>query len=371
VNLYKSLKLLFKILDTVDVVVADESQKIKTHSAKRTKAFIYLAQNASRVYILSGTPMPNSPVDIFAQFKVLHPYFFSSKKAFEEHLTTVVLTKGGWRKYKKAKHKRLEEIIASVSYIVKKDDVLKDLPEKIFIPRDVYLTEKTYRYYQKMKNELAFTIEEVEEKIEKEEVNPVVYANGVLAKLIKLNQIVGGTVINEDGDAIHIGNEKVKEVLEILEEIGKEPVVIWANYKAEISMLYKELKKAKYNVRTITGETSIKERGEIIRDFQAGNIDVLIANPKTLGTGVTLTRARYCIYYSLTFNLEDFLQSQDRLHRIGQKHNVVYYILLSVFPIKVKGEVPIDREIYRSLQDKKNLADDILGFAKKVLYNEV
>ena len=186
VNLYKSLKLLFKILDTVDVVVADESQKIKTHSAKRTKAFIYLAQNASRVYILSGTPMPNSPVDIFAQFKVLHPYFFSSKKAFEEHLTTVVLTKGGWRKYKKAKHKRLEEIIASVSYIVKKDDVLKDLPEKIFIPRDVYLTEKTYRYYQKMKNELAFTIEEVEEKIEKEEVNPVVYANGVLAKLINL-----------------------------------------------------------------------------------------------------------------------------------------------------------------------------------------
>ena len=159
--------------------------------------------------------------------------------------------------------------------------------------------------------------------------------------------------------------------MEILEEIGKEPVVIWANYKAEISMLYKELKKAKYNVRTITGETSIKERGEIIRDFQAGNIDVLVANPKTLGTGVTLTRARYCIYYSLTFNLEDFLQSQDRLHRIGQKHNVVYYILLSVFPIKVKGEVPIDREIYRSLQDKKNLADDILGFAKKVLYNEV
>ena len=314
-TLYWMLRRLFGMLGEVDVVVADESHKLKSYSAKRTKGFMLLSQNAKRVYILSGTPMTNSPLDIYAQAKVMHPYFFSTKKAFIENLTETVITKGGFKKYVKANHNKLEEIINSFSFIVKKEEVLNELPEKVFVVRDVIMTQKTFEVYKRVVDELASAVVDVENK----EVD-YVYASNIFAKLVKLNQITGGVVYTENNKSLIIGKEKVETLKQVLEEIGKEQVVVWANFKGEIKLIKEELQKEGYGVKVITGETPVKERTTIIEDFVNQRFQVLVANPKTIGTGVTLTNAHYCVYYSLTFNLEDWLQSQDRLHRIGQKH---------------------------------------------------
>jgi len=359
-----------KVMDTVEILVCDESQKIKNYSANRTKAVMALGFNADRRYLLTGTPITNSPTDLFSQGKTLHSFMFNTKTAFEGYFTTRANPNGRYGGKKVLRSDREQEfqwLMNGFAYIVKKDEVLKDLPPKMFIKRDVLLSRKTTKHYLEMEQDLATLIENVKDK-SKEEIFS--YAGSVLSKIIRLNQMVSGFIVDENGTPHPLGDEKLKVVEEILEERGPEKkTVIWGVYTWEIERTVKYLKKKGYKVASITGSTPTKARRDIIKDFQEGSLQVIVANPATLGAGVTLTAADAAIYMSLTYKLEDFLQSQDRIHRIGQDaQQVEYFILLSRLNPEESGAKgretkTIDRAIYKALRDKQRIADDVVRFA--------
>ncbi len=359
-----------EVMNAVEILVCDESQKIKNYSANRTKAVIALGFNADRRYLLTGTPITNSPTDLFSQGKTLHSFMFNTKTAFEGYFTTVTNPEsryGGRKVLRSDREQEFQWLMNGFAYIVKKDEVLKDLPPKMFIRRDVLLSKKTTKHYLEMERDLATLIETVKDK-SKEEIFS--YAGSVLSKVIRLNQMASGFIVDENGTSHPLGDEKLKVVEEILEERGPEKkTVIWGVYTWEIERTVKYLKKKGYKVASITGSTPTKARRDIIKDFQEGNLQIIVANPATLGAGVTLTAADAAIYMSLTYKLEDFLQSQDRIHRIGQgAQQVEYFILLSRLnpeEPRAKGRETktIDRAIYKALKDKQRIADDVVRFA--------
>lgn len=381
------------LLDEVDVVIADESQRIKTNSAKRTKSFIRIAFNAKRKYLLSGTPITNSPIDIFSQTKFLQFFMIPTLTKFKLYFVDTA-NKGHYeivRGIRKGKEEEFKRFINSFSFIVKKQDVLKDLPEKMFVEREIVLGEQASNAYKALEMEMAAEVRvaiELEEKAksideenkeEKKKIQKelITTASHILTKIIRLSQLTSGFLVDdEDSKPYPIDNAKIEAVLELLEELGEKKVIIWGNFKYEIERLYKAIKKAGYKTAFITGDVKVKDRKKILADFQDGDLQVLIANPATLSTGVTLTATDVAVYYSLTYRLEDFLQSQDRIHRIGQKSKrVTYYILLSRLNPKVaKSETEqtrtIDRQIYKALRNKERIANNVVKFAKEYLESE-
>jgi SNF2 family DNA or RNA helicase len=180
--------------------------------------------------------------------------------------------------------------------------------------------------------------------------------NNALTQLMRLHQIVCGHAKTDDGTVIDIPSNRIKELLETLEEVdGK--VIIWANYRRDIEGIYHAIQK-EYGmtaVATYFGDTLTEDRQQIVEKFQDPGSDLrfFVGNPKTGGYGLTLTEAKTVIYYSNSFDLEVRLQSEDRAHRIGQTSKVVYIDLIA------SGTV--DEHIVKALRNKINIASQVLG----------
>lgn len=164
------------------------------------------------------------------------------------------------------------------------------------------------------------------------------------AKLMKLRQILSGFIIDKNDEIQDFGTNKDKELDSVLDELGSKQVIIWCQFIHEIEKL-----SDKFNGVGLTSKT--KNRDQIIQDFKDGKIQRLFVHPKLLGKGLTIVNCNYNIYYSLSFSYEEFKQSQDRIHRIGQKEKCTYIIL--------QGKDTIDENIFNCLQRKKNVADEL------------
>jgi len=143
--------------------------------------------------------------------------------------------------------------------------------------------------------------------------------------------------------------------MEILEETD-EKVIIWATYVHNIQEIIKALSEKYGSESTVSmfGETSVPDRQEAVRRFQEDPAcRFFVANPTTGGYGLTLTKAKYVVYYSNNYNLEVRLQSEDRAHRIGQTKNVVY--------IDIIAKDTIDEKIVKALARKIQLSNQTLG----------
>ena len=163
-------------------------------------------------------------------------------------------------------------------------------------------------------------------------------------KLMKLREIVSGFVINKDGSITDFDTNKDKLLETAFEEIGDKPIIIWCQFQHEINRLAE-----KYNGVALTSQT--KDRDSIIRQFKNNEIKLLFTHPKLLGKGLTFVNCTYNIYYSLSFSYEEYHQSQDRIHRIGQDSKCTYIIL--------QGKNTIDEKIYNCLKRKGNAVDEL------------
>ena len=164
------------------------------------------------------------------------------------------------------------------------------------------------------------------------------------AKLMKLREVVSGFIINKDNTITDFPTNKDDVLAETLSEIGDKQVIVWCQFTHEIERLAE-----KFDGVGITSKS--KNRDDAIRAFKNGEIKLLFAHPQLLGKGLTFVNCTYNIYYSLSFSYEEFKQSQDRIHRIGQKNKCTYIILQS------KGT--IDEKIYDCLNKKENAVDEI------------
>jgi SNF2 family DNA or RNA helicase len=237
----------------------------------------------------------------------------------------------------------LSDKLKDFSYRVLKEDCL-DLPPKNFTKRHIILTADQRKVYEQMKKQAIAVLN-----------GKVTSTMTVLTQLMRLHQITCGHFTADDGSTQSIPNNRITELMNILEETeGK--VIIWANYQKDVNQIIKNIIE-KYGQGSIVdyyGLTPQEERQENIRNFQNNpECRFIVGTPQTGGYGITLTQANTIIYYSNGYDLEKRLQSEDRAHRIGQKKTVTYVDLIC--------EDTVDEKIVKALRDKINIASEVLG----------
>jgi len=329
-----------------DIMVLDESSKIKGNSpvAQCTKAILKHAPLVPIRYCMSGTPAPNIALEYFNQAKFVDPDIFGP---YFTHFRYKYGTKFGSEHWQWAvtatDRKKLMDKIRPISYHVDKDDCL-DLPTRTDTVLSVEMTSEQRKIYKRM----------LDQMIVKFRTGTITAANSII-KMGKLRQITSGFCMGADGadEIIRFKHGKIKLLKDTLEQLGGEQVLIWAQFQEEIRDILKVLgpKAVSYY-----GQTSKSDRRENVDKFLTGRARYLVAHPKSLGHGVTLVNCRYAIYYSLSYSLEEYYQSRDRIYRIGQKRKVQYFHFLA--------PKTVDVEIYKVLAKKGNVSDALLGMLK-------
>ena len=339
-----------KFLSSHNTLMAiDESTTIKTPTAKRTKNIIKLAANSKYRRIMTGSPVTKNPLDLFSQCEFLDPWLlnFSSYYAFRNRYAEMKTLHMHGRQIQVVNgFKNLGELsdkLKGFSYRVLKEDCL-DLPDKIFIKRQITLTPDQRKLYEQMKKEAMAILN-----------GKRVTTVNALTQLMRLHQITCGHFTADDGSFQRIPNNRVSELISILEETeGK--AIIWAHYQLDIKDILSQVKK-EYGPNSIVdyyGLTPQDERQPNIKKFQDDpKCRFMVGTPSTGGYGITLTAANTVIYFSNGYDLEKRLQSEDRAHRIGQKKSVTY--------VDINAEDTVDEKIVKALRKKINIASEVLG----------
>ena len=331
------------------LMVIDESTTIKNPNAKRTKNILNLSIRAKYRRIMTGSPVTKNPLDLYSQCKFLSHWHldFESYYAFRARYAVMKTANIAGRQIQLVHgFKNLNELsdkLKPFSYRVLKEDCL-DLPDKIFLKREISLSSDQRKLYEQMKKEALAVLN-----------GKQVTTVNALTQLMRLHQITCGHFTADDGTTQRISNNRIGELMDILEETeGK--AIIWAHYQWDIKDIIKEINKV-YGPGSVVdyfGLTPQDERQPNIKKFQSDpKCRFLVGTPSTGGYGITLTAANTVIYYSNGYDLEKRLQSEDRAHRIGQKKAVTY--------VDINAQDTVDEKIVKSLRKKINIASEVLG----------
>ena len=358
---YETFKLLYADIISLlpATLIVDESSKLKHVQSQITRALLALAGIPTRSrggvkflanytvphrYVLSGTPAPNDESEYWSQIKFItgpgNKCFNDNYYAFRNiyfHSIPLGLTGQKIFRFKSAMKDTFMQAMSPVTSVLRKEDVL-DLPEQIHQIRKVYLSQTEMTAYKTLQRELVLRFE-----------NQTVLARTELTEVMKLRQLTSGFAYSDTG-IVRTGISKLRELRALLEEIGNHQVIIWANFQYEISSLLKELPSSD----ALWSRTADRDLEKIISGFKHNRYQYLIANPQSAAHGLTFTNCHYAIYFSLNYSYELQKQSQDRIHRIGQKEQVTYYYLVA--------DKTIDEEIYKAVNRKMDLSKTVLRF---------
>ena len=346
----KGVEFAKKFLSCHETLMAiDESTTIKNPKAKRTKNIIKASEMAKYRRIMTGSPVTKNPLDLYSQCEFLNPYLldFTSYYAFRNRYAQMKTINVQGRSIQVVdKFQNLAELsdtLKNFSYRVLKEDCL-DLPDKIYMKRQINLTPDQNKLYDQMKKEALAILN-----------GKRVTTVNALTQLMRLHQITCGHFTADDGTTQPIKNNRIDELMDVLEEIeGK--AIIWAHYQYDIKSIIKEIVKVHGpgSIVDYYGLTPQDERQPNIKKFQSDpKCRFIVGTPSTGGYGITLTAANTVIYYSNGYDLEKRLQSEDRAHRIGQKKSVTY--------VDINAENTVDEKIVKSLRKKINIASEVLG----------
>lgn len=328
--------------------VVDESVRIKSPSAQRTKNILRLAALAPYKRILSGAPITQGVEDLYAQLKFLSEDIlgFSSYWSFKNFFCIEQAIMGAPAGVKKIVGYQnlmsLQEALDGHSFRVVKSECL-DLPDKLYMTREVPLTNEQKRVYEELKHDFVALMSSGE----------AVAVPMAATRLMKMQQVLCGFLIPEvDEDPIPIPNNRISTALDIINETSGK-ILLWARFHYDIDLLGAAMKAEGIKFVEYHGRVGQDQRVENLKKFkQDPDVKVFLANPQAGGTGLNLAEASTAIYYSNDFNADTRWQSEDRIHRIGQKNQCTYIDLVS--------PTTIDLHILKSLKAKKNVADSVL-----------
>ena len=332
------------------MMAVDESTTIKTPGSARSKNTEKVGRGARFRRILTGSPVTKSPMDLYQQCAFLSDNCLdvSSYYVFQARYAVTVERQLNTHTFKQiVGYRRLDELkekLDRFAFRVKKEECL-DLPDKLYVKREVDLTPEQQKAYNEMRTLALAQIS-----------GGLVSTVNALTQLMRMHQIVCGHVKLDDGTVVDLPNKRLDELLSVVEETdGK--LIIWANYRHDIEAIKLALSK-EYGMNAVGmyyGDTDMDERKRVLDEFQNpdSGMRFFVGNPSTGGYGLTLTAASTMVYYSNSFDLEKRLQSEDRAHRIGQTKNVTYIDLIAV------GTV--DEKIVKALRAKIDIATQVLG----------
>ena len=340
------------------MMAVDEATSIKNLGAARTRAVVELGKHAEYRRIATGTPITQGPLDLYSMCTFLKQgcLGFESFAAFRNYyakMETVVLA-GNKRFQTIVGYRNLDELAESLkpftSRILKSECL--DLPEKVYEVLYVDQTQEQAVAYENLRKVAVLELEQ-----------GLVTSVNALTTISKLHQINCGHIKTDDGNVVYFNNERPRILVQLLENIGGK-VVVWGHYQADMHIIRETLSKAKIPAVEYHGQTSDVQRHSSLERFRNDpEVKVLFGTPAAGGKGLNdLVVASTMIYYSNHYNLERRLQSEDRLHRPGQKNKVTI--------IDLACARTIDTKIIHALKIKKDLASEVLDLYRDLLTPE-
>lgn len=333
------------LMQAWDMAICDEIHRIKDPKGRASKFFAELAQYVPRRVGLSGTPMPNGPMDLFAQARFVEPGLFGPYYTVFRSKYAIM---GGFENRQVVSYRNLEELKeqwATIAYRVTKEEIL-DLPEQVHTEIKVELCPKALKAYREIEASFVAMIDAGE-----------VTVSNALVELLRLQQITGGAVTTDDGVTTEIDTSKRDALTDYFLSLWPyEAVTIFCRFRHDLATVHAAAKSAGRISCELSGkanELKLWQTGERdgVVDFKS-QPTVLATQIQTGGLGVDMTRARYCVFYSLGFSLGDYLQALARTHRHGQTRKVTVTHLIS------RGTV--DERIYAAISKKQTIVDAIL-----------
>ena len=321
-----------------DAVVYDECHRLKTAGGKSSVFASKLRDIIPKRLGLTGTPMPHSPRDIYAQFRALDTSVFGkSKNRFE----LKYCIKGGYQGHQIVGYQNQDEMkknLDKLSIRVTKEEAL-DLPEQTHVQREFSLGSDCLEKYKSMESNFFAEVETGE-----------VNAANAMVKLLRLQQITSGFLKDDDGNTAQLGDGKKDLLAAILEDIPVEkPVVVFCRFRQDLEAV----RDVAHQLGRVHGEISGSQRDLTDHSTMPDSIQMMGVQIQSGGVGIDLTAASIAVYYSIGFSLGDFDQSLSRLHRPGQRHPVTFYHLVATDTVDVK--------VYKALEQRKNVVDAILN----------
>lgn len=321
-----------------DMVVIDELSSFKSNQAKRFKSLRRVLPRSRRVVGLTGTPSPNSLMDLWAELYLLDRGERLGKTigCYREEYFRPGKTDGhvvySWEPRKGAREK-IERLISDICVSMSAEDYLK-LPERIDVEVPVVLTASEMALYSRMEQDQILTFDDES-----------VVALNAAAVMGKLLQMANGAVYTESGEAVRIHEAKLDALEEII-DTADEPVLVFYNYRHDKTAIQQRIK----GVREITGP-------EDIADWNDGKIRVLLAHPASVGYGLNLQDGGHVIvWYGLTWSLELYQQANARLYRQGQQKPVIIHHLIT--------EGTVDEQVMRAIKHKDTSQAALLAALK-------
>jgi len=323
-----------------ELIICDEAHRIKNPTAKQSKAVCALGSQAKYRIAATGTPVSNLTHDIFGIYKFLDiGVFGSSITPFKNRYCILKSAPYGGNMVVGMKPDMLPELTSkmhSIAHRVSKEDAL-DLPPTLTVSVPVELEPKARKAYEELKQE-AITILG----------GGVVAAPHILTQMLRLQQVAGGYIPDEDKKMNLISTAKMDSLLDLLDALtGK--AVIFARFTAEIKGICEQVEKLGIDFVKIDGSVPSRERGGLVERFQTNDAcRVFIGQIKAAGEGLTLHAADTAIFYSKTMSLAEDEQAKARVHRSGQLKPVTFYNLTCMNTI--------DERIVKMLDNKQDAA---------------
>ncbi|MEN6605883.1 MAG: DEAD/DEAH box helicase [Bryobacteraceae bacterium] len=356
---------LLAIADRKTWLVLDESSAIKNHKTAQAKACLKLRGKCGRVTLLNGTPITQSPLDMFSQGLVMDPRILDCN-FWQFRARYAVL--GGWEKKQIVGWINLPDLQKRFApYVLRrlKEDCL-DLPEKLPpIALPAPMTERTWSIYQAMRNDMIAWLE----------TDTLSVASQAIVKIMRLAQVtsgfLGGVVresLDEEGEIVErpepikeVGHEKLDVFLawwlQQIEQDQNFKCLVWCRFRPETARLLKALETYRVDIGAIQGQQKPAERAAAIRlldprTMPAGPV-VVVGSPAAGSMGLNLVGAHTVVHMSNDHSLKTRLQADDRVHRPGQRHVVSYFDVVATGP---QGQKTIDHTILKALKTREDLA---------------
>jgi SNF2 family DNA or RNA helicase len=330
-----------------DCVCLDESHRIKAPGGQASKFFGRLGDNVLARVCLTGTPMPHSPLGIYAQYRFLDKGIYgTSFTAFRNRYAEM----GGYGNYQVMGYVNQDELqrkFYSIAFRVMADDV-QDLPETMDLVRPVILSPGARKVYEQLNDEFVAGVD----------MGKVTVTNA-LTKLLRLQQITSGFVTldtdvegaDEEPEVKEIDTAKAEVLLDILEDLKTtEPVAIFCRFQKDLDTIKDVAKSLGRGCAELSGRMNELKAWQ---EDTEGKLPLIAVQMQAGGVGVDLVRSHYCVFYSLGFSLGDYLQARKRTHRPGQNERVTYFHLIA--------EKTVDETVYEALHQRQNVVDSVLS----------
>jgi len=312
-----------------DLLVIDEASAYKNAQTTRWKTLRDIANQVKGMWMLTGTPAAQSPVDAFGLAKLINPN--NTPKFYGQFRDQVMYKVGTYRWIPKPQAQQVVHKVLQPAIRFEKDQCL-DLPDVTFVERDAPLTAQQMKYYKLLKKQMLI-------HADGEQVTSVNAATNIN----KLLQISGGAVYTDTKEVIEFDvSNRLQAIKEVIEEASHK-VLVFVPFTHTIELLKTFLTAAHITCEVINGKVPINKRHEIIQDFQdTENIRVLIIQPQAASHGLTLTAANVIIWYAPVTSVETYLQANARINRPGQKNPMTI--------VHIKGS-DVEAKLYKMLSN--------------------